>query len=485
MQTRDLCSLVVGLACLSTACARNVPSSIGQLQPKIVNLSTQRRTVTDPVARDQLRRRAKSVAAGLTNEETLYFVNATIGTPAQPLQLHLDTGSSDLWVNTPSSAFCSQRGDQCSFAGVYTANDSSTYEYVGDWFNISYVDGSGASGDYVSDTVTIAQTKLDRLQFGIGYVSSSAQGILGVGYPINEVQVGRAGKPSYDNLPAAMVSSGLTSRNAYSLWLNDLDANTGSILFGGVDTEQYSGSLQTLPIQQTGGVFSEFLITLTSLALGDNTIASKQALAVLLDSGSSLTYLPNKMVQGIYDQVQAQYDSSSGAAYVPCSLGNSKTTLDFTFSSPKISVEMNELVLNVALSNGEQPTFQDGQPACLFGIAPAGDSGINVLGDTFLRSAYVVYDIDNNAISLAQTKFNATRSSVQEIPTGSSIPGATAVSNAVAATSGVFRGNGNGAGDGNNNVNLGDPDSAATIAALASTYVLTLVAVGATLYTTL
>ncbi|KAJ8106155.1 hypothetical protein ONZ43_g7158 [Nemania bipapillata] len=141
-----------------------------------------------------------------------------------------------------------------------------------------------ASGDYVTDTITIGGTTLDKLQFGIGYTSSSSQGILGIGYEANEVQVGRAGKAPYDNLPAAMVTAGQISRNAYSLWLNDLDANTGSILFGGVDTEQYSGTLQTLPIQANGGTYAEFLITLTSLKLGSLTVADDQALAVLLDS---------------------------------------------------------------------------------------------------------------------------------------------------------------------------------------------------------
>jgi hypothetical protein len=325
---------------------------------------------------------------------------------------------------------------------------------VGNWFNISYVDGSGAAGDYVSDTITIGSTTLDRLQFGIGYQSTSPQGILGVGYPINEVQVGRAGKNVYDNLPAAMVTSGQISRNAYSLWLNDLDANRGSILFGGVDKAQYMGSLQTLPIQANRGVYSEFLITLTSLKLGSQTIAEKQALAVLLDSGSSLTYLPNDMVKVIYNQVGARYDSSTGAAYVPCTLASDTSTLDFTFSSPKISVEMNELVLDLVTSNGGRPTFTNGEPACLFGISPA-DEGTNVLGDTFLRSAYVVYDIDNNQISLAQTNFNATKSSVQEIPTGSSLPDATFVSNSVQATNGIIRGSGNG------NADLGDASSGA------------------------
>lgn len=403
----------------------------------------------------------------MDNEETLYFVNGTLGTPGQAVRMHLDTGSSDLWVNTNASPLCAQRTRPCAFAGTYTANSSSTYEYVGSWFNISYVDGSGATGDYVTDKIAIGDLTLDGFQFGVGYQSTSEQGILGIGYPVNEVQVGRAGMDPYENLPMKMKSAGHISRNAYSLWLNDLDANRGSILFGGVDTAQYKGSLQTLPIQSNGGVFSEFMITLTSLSIGSTTIADNQALAVLLDSGSSLTYLPDNMVEAIYDQVSAQYDQSEGAAYVPCSLANQTPTLDFVFSGPKISVEMNELVLDLVTTTGQRPTFSNGVTACLFGISPAG-SGTNVLGDTFLRSAYVVYDIDNNEISIAQTNFNATESKVQEIPSGTGIPDATAVSNAVAATEGIVRGAGNG------NAGLGSNDDKNAAMAGASVSVLAL-----------
>lgn len=239
-----------------------------------------------------------------------------------------------------------------------------------------------------------------------------------------------------------MVTAGQISRNAYSLWLNDLDANRGSILFGGVDKEQYLGDLQTLPIQDNKGVYSEFLITLTSLGLGDRAIASNQALAVLLDSGSSLTYLPNNMVQEIYNQVGAQYEESQGGAYVPCALAEDKRTLDFTFSSPTIRVEMNELVLDLWTPTGQRLRFTDGSPACLFGVLPAGQ-GTNVLGDTFLRSAYVVYDMDNHEISLAPTNFNATGSDPVELPSGTEgPPGATVVANPVRATAGVIRGGG-------------------------------------------
>ena len=63
------------------------------------------------------------------------------------------------------------------------------------------------------------------------------------------------------------------------------------------------------------------------------------------------------------------------------------------------------------------------------GISPADDS-TPVLGDTFLRSAYVVYDLHSNTISIAQTNFNATTDNIMEI-TNSSVPDATPVANAV------------------------------------------------------
>lgn len=251
---------------------------------------------------------------------------------------------------------------------------------------------------------------------------------------MNEVQVGKSGASTYENLPAKLVSEGVIQSNAYSLWLNDLDASTGNILFGGVDTSRYHGTLATLPIQKEYGYYAEFLITLTEVTLGSQVMTKNQKLAVLLDSGTSLIYLPDAMTESIFKQVGAVYDSDVGAAYVPCSLASNSSTVDFTFGTPTISIDMSELVLDAATTTGEQLTYANGQKACLFGIAPAGSSTAT-LGDTFLRSAYVVYDLANNEISLAQTNFNATTTTIEEITTGTSaVPNAVLVSNAPSAT---------------------------------------------------
>ncbi|KAK4981308.1 hypothetical protein LTR50_007907 [Elasticomyces elasticus] len=104
-------------------------------------------------------------------------------------------------------------------------------------------------------------------------------------------------------------------------------------------------------------------------------------------------------------------------------MANSATTLDFTFSSSTISVEMNELVIVAGTERGK--------PVCILGIGPAGSS-TPVLGDTFLRSAYVVYDLSANQISLAQTNFNSTSDNILEIANGTAgVPGATGVASPV------------------------------------------------------
>ena len=395
---------------------------------------------------------------------TLYFANISIGTPAQSLRLHIDTGSSDLWTNAPSSRICDLGRQPCELSGTYDANSSSTYSFVSSDFNISYLDGSGAIGDYVTDTVRIGGETLEDLQFAVGYDSTSEQGILGIGYPANEAQVGLNDRPPYPNLPQALVEANLIRSNAYSLWLDDLESNTGLILFGGVDSDRYIGSLQTLPIQRETGGYLELVISISAMSLvqdgRNSSLTSNLPIPALLDSGSSLSYLPNDLTDEIYTALGVRFDQYSKTPLCGCDLANKNITVDFTFTSPTISVPIRELVINPRSETfGEEQSVRkrqsfffdededggggddfdyevdsDDESVCVFGVAPYGDSGA-LLGDTFLRSAYVVYDLANNEISLAQTNFDATTSNVREIGSGSdSVPDATPVANAVEAT---------------------------------------------------
>lgn len=145
------------------------------------------------------------------------------------MQCSLDTGSSDIWVESASSDLCMSQGNPCASTGTFDRKKSSTYKRLSGDFQISYVDGEYANGDYGLDTFTFGDgEKVKGLQFGIGLEATSTEGIMGIGMSQNEVQVQRLGKKPYKNLVELMVEQDLISTKAYSLWLNSLGETASS-----------------------------------------------------------------------------------------------------------------------------------------------------------------------------------------------------------------------------------------------------------------
>lgn len=102
---------------------------------------------------------------------------------------------------------------------------SSTYDVVEEGqFNISYVDGTGSSGNYFQDTFSIGGSTIKSFEMGLGLQTTIGVGIMGIGYNVSEANVGSGNGTIYPNLPYALADAGLINANAYSLWLNDLRA---------------------------------------------------------------------------------------------------------------------------------------------------------------------------------------------------------------------------------------------------------------------
>ncbi|KAI1770780.1 mitochondrial elongation factor g 1-like protein [Hypoxylon cercidicola] len=397
------------------------------------------------------RRQGQTFTEVITNEKLRggYFATCQVGTPPQNLTLQLDTGSSDIWVPSSSASVCESSTDGgCSF-GSFDERASSSLTVVGeDEFTISYVDGSSSRGDYITDTFEIGGATIDNMTMGLGLRTDIPYGLVGVGYALNEAIVAstQSASSSYDNLPLLMQKQGLINTNAYSLWLNDLDANTGSILFGGIDTEKYQGDLSRINVYKdpTSEAFTSFIVAMTSLQAvsstgADSLSSSAFPIPVVLDSGTTFSYLPTDLAEQIWREVGAEYNPQYGVPLLPCSMENSAGHFSFGFGGsggPVINITMDELV--VSLADGDPIPFPSGQyqgqAACQFGLQNY-SSDTYLLGDTFLRSAYVVYDLVNNEIGLAPTDFNATRSNVVAFPSkGAQIPSATAAPNQAEVT---------------------------------------------------
>lgn len=255
---------------------------------------------------------------------------------------------------------------------------------------------------------------------------------MGIGYDTNEATQDVLGGSKYHNLIDELVSQGLISHQAYSLWLNDLASSTGSILFGGIDTEKYTGALKSIPLESdpesTSTDISTFTVALSGLTIssGTETLNSSTSLSipVVLDSGTTLTYLPDEIFTQIADTAGAVKEDDGAIILIDCNATDKTFTYQFGGTSgPSIAVKISELIFPVSAADlAEQGITASFKNSCLFGIYPGGE-GPYLLGDTFLRSAYVVYDLKNNEVALAQSSFGSTGSNVVEIDANaSSIP---------------------------------------------------------------
>ncbi|MCJ1478973.1 hypothetical protein MMC13_007657 [Lambiella insularis] len=380
-----------------------------------------------------------------TQNAFIYVANVSVGTPPQNVSMQIDTGSSDFWINTPNSVICTSTQQGCPM-GTYSANQSSSAQYLSSDFVVDYVIDGMATGDFITDNVVVSGTTIKSMKMGLGYNSSCLANLWGVSYPASEGIVSTNASSQYNNSVLQMVSQGLIQSPTYSLWLNDVAASAGTILFGGIDTSKYQGQLQVLPVvpDPLNGKTDALLVNLTSVTLSDGTQLSTNMTEfpspVLLDTGTPTITVPNDVFQNL--ALQLNVTIVQGIALCDCGLANSTQTINFGFNGVNISVPIKSIVeqptaVDLALFAHTSQSLPSG--ICVFGVDPVstGNSPIALLGDSFLRSAYVVYDLANNQISMAPTNFNPGKSNIIEIPSG-----AGGVAAALKAMNGTTSGNG-------------------------------------------
>lgn len=157
------------------------------------------------------------------------------------------------------------------------------------------------------------------------------------------------------------------------------------------------------------------LVELTSVSLkepsGNVTLTTDGSVAlVLLDSGTTTTQLPKSLTDQIYSYFGVRMEF--GRPFLPCNRGTVDVSLTFGIggaNGPKITVPISAFVS--ASTNFFR--FADGTEACILLIDYAKDEVI--LGDSFLRSAYVVYHLETHQIALAQANLKPGAPDITEI----------------------------------------------------------------------
>jgi hypothetical protein len=328
---------------------------------------------------------------------------------------------------------------------------SSTYNTTDIPFKITYGIGA-ANGTYIKDTVTVGGVAVKQQQLALASYSTNiftrmttqglrnttandavpASGLLGLGYPGLTSTAHQKNGTAYTPFVFNLMQQNLIQDPVFSIYLNNVNEKNwaGEIIFGGVDSSKYSGNLSYVPVQQitatpssanasstavTGYMFWVVYgqgILVTGGKGSTPNIQYATPLPTIIDTGTTLTYLPAPMVQAIVEAVAGpgtyQQDQSTGMYIVDCALANQDTTIQLQMT-PTSSSTSSPVVINAALKD---VLMSDQSGYCYLAIAPSNSAspfGPNsaLIGQSILRSSYMVFDMGQNRIGFAQTVFSA------------------------------------------------------------------------------
>lgn len=351
----------------------------------------------------------KSVLVQLENRISLYVAEVELGTPAQKIKCLLDTGSLDLWV--PLVGSFSQLALNPQY-GAFNLSASSSYKKFRDNFLLVYGDHTRADGVWASDVLSLLGLSVGPTYFGLAESQTTGFGVLGLGFTENEsstwVSANEPGTLSqkeleekglqaftYDNYPTLLKQKGYINKVAYSLYLNSTNASKGSILFGAVDTAKVKNmaKMDILNIDTQGNNVLKplsFFVQLDLLNIGGSSFCN-QSYPALLDSGSSVVFAPAAVFAEIVHKY-AKYRRSTQDYVIPC---NAKLPdMKFNFKDTTISVPFDNMLIQL------RPEDQ----LCTLAMSSS-DTSYFILGETFLRSAYVLYDLEDNTIGIGEAVY--------------------------------------------------------------------------------
>ncbi|KAF8160631.1 aspartic peptidase domain-containing protein [Crassisporium funariophilum] len=349
-------------------------------------------------------KRANSIGIPVVNQDgdSSYFGSITIGTPPQPFNVILDTGSSDLWLADTTCRTCPtmplfESAKSTSFQASSSENSAVTIHY-----------GSGAvAGTLATDTVTMGgftipdQTFLtvDRLTSNL--LDGSVSGIMGLAF--DAIASTRA-TPFWQTLS----QGGQLSTQEMSFWLtrvsNEPNAKAeepgGVFTLGGTNSSLFTGDIE---FNTMAGTPSFWLLSLSGATVSGTAvkITSGDSALSAIDTGTTLLGGPSADVAAIWAAVPGSAPSQGNQGFwsFPCA---NEVSVSLSFGGKLWPI--NPVDMNI----GPESTGSSNCLGAIFDLSlgsniESGTGNPNwVIGDTFLKNVYSVFRASPPAVGFAQ-----------------------------------------------------------------------------------
>ncbi|KAJ4512385.1 hypothetical protein HRR83_006901 [Exophiala dermatitidis] len=322
--------------------------------------------------------------ASPTQNDAQFLSPVTVG--GQELIMNFDSGSSDFWVFNTNLAKSAQQGHT-----IYDPTKSTTFQNLDGTFNITYGDGSFASGPVGVDQVDIGGATVAAQAIGLpdtvgdSFITESASnGLVGLAFSkLNTIQPNPQ-KTFFDNIMSDLTQPVFTAQLK--------GGAVGAYEFGNIDTTAFKGNLTTAAVDSSQGFWE---VNSASAAVQGQKVNIPNGRAII-DTGTSLMLVPDEMLVAYWNTVDgAQLSQEAGGVIFPCN-----TNL------PDLQVAIGNSYM--ATVNGDEMNFanvgtdtQTGTDFCFGGLQSNQGLPFAIYGDVFFKSQFVVFDGSGPSISIA------------------------------------------------------------------------------------
>ncbi|KAG8694113.1 hypothetical protein FRC09_010053 [Ceratobasidium sp. 395] len=334
----------------------------------------------------------------VVNEDVSYIAPVKVGN--QTFRLVVDTGSSNTWVGAGTP---------------YTPGPTATKD--GRPVAVKY--GSGSfSGEQYTDTVIVGNMTAKNQSISVAswsYGFEGTDGILGVGpVALTKGTITDSENTTIPTIMETLTRQHVIERNVLGAYFqpilsaNATEAN-GELSFGGPDPTRYTGQITYAKITSDPLYGDYWGIDVAKVSYGSTVLA--QAVPAIVDTGTTLTYLPSSAFRSFLTVAEGGIDRWSGLP---------------TFSS-KPTQNITLVIANRSFTLTPEQYLVPPARYSIFGLNSVqwyawfadggGAGGVNfIIGQKTLEQLYSVYDVTNKRLGLAYARPKPGRSQSHSQP---------------------------------------------------------------------
>jgi hypothetical protein len=327
-------------------------------------------------------------ADGAVFPTAMYYANVQVGTPPQDFAVGLDSGSGDLFVEGKGCNGCALGPPNHQYDPASSSTSKAGSSFHHSYKTCSMKDPSATCtlyGTMYTDQVSLAG--LGPVQVKVGAIESQTDN-----FDTKKVVGGLIGLGGFDgeDVLATLVRAGKCD-HIWGLCMHEGKHSNGTMTVGGIDETLAKETIKYVP--DTGLIYPN--LDVSSLSIAGQEVSVKDS--AILDSGTNILLLGSSVYSN------AQSAMCSDVSLTNCEGLWSNKCFDMTDEEVDRYPALTFHLDGVSLEMGSRDYLLRGSPLaesssqyCL-AVRNGGRTGF-IVGATFMRNYYVVFDKKNSRI---------------------------------------------------------------------------------------